>query len=158
MSDKKVIVNVRAVKPNDVDTFINLYIQSYKGLEEYAYTTKRDIRDYFKWLLKRDPDGFLIVELNEPVAFMACDANWFSPFEMKFVGEIHEIFVHPNYRGQGIGSMLIKRAINYAKEREREIMGLWVGVRNTLAREFYKKRGFIETISFGKWMRMIRKI
>ncbi|MEM1990101.1 MAG: hypothetical protein QW782_05655 [Candidatus Bathyarchaeia archaeon] len=45
MSDKKVIVNVRAVKPNDVDTFINLYIQSYKGLEEYAYTTKRDIRD-----------------------------------------------------------------------------------------------------------------
>jgi ribosomal protein S18 acetylase RimI-like enzyme len=151
-------VNVRRVRPDDIESFVNLYILAYQGLEEYAYTKRKDIRDYFKWLLKRDPDGFLMIELDEPVAFIACDTNWFSCFEGKTVGEIHELFVKPSHRRRGLGKMLVEKAIDYARERERKIMGLWVGVRNFSAKEFYAKLGFIETISLGKWTRMIKNL
>lgn len=149
---------VRRVKIKDLQSFVKLYKLSYKGLEEYAYAKDGDIKDYFKWLLKRDPEGFFVVELSSPVAFIACDTNWFSPFEGSVLGEVHEIFVHPEYRGRGIGSTLLDRAVEYARERGRKLMGLWVGVKNFSAKEFYKKRGFTETVSLGKWARMIKKI
>ncbi|MEM2321354.1 MAG: GNAT family N-acetyltransferase [Candidatus Bathyarchaeia archaeon] len=151
-------MHIRRVNLKDLQAFARLYKLSYKGLEEYAYIKDRDIKDYFRWLLKRDPEGFLIVELSDPVAFIACDTNWFSPLERKFLGEIHEIFVHPDYRGIGIGSVLLERAVNHSRSKGRELMGLWVGMKNLFAKEFYRKRGFIETISLGKWTRMIKKI
>ncbi len=151
-------MNIRNVKPEDVNTFIRLYTVSYKGLEEYAYTNKGDIKRYFYWLLSRDPNGFFIIELNEPIGFIACDANWFSRFEGKVLGEIHELFVHPKYRGRGIGGLLVNKAIQYAESKGRKIIGLWVGDKNFYAKKFYKKMGFIETIFAGKWIRMIKKI
>lgn len=158
IDDRNFIVNIRRVKPSDVNVFVQLYTASYKGLEEYAYIDEKDIRDYFRWLLKRDSEGFLVAELSEPVAFIACDTNWFSHFEGEILGEIHEIFVHPNYRGRRIGSLLVDRAVEYAKEKGRKTMGLWVGVNNFYAKEFYRKKGFIETVSIGKWTRMIERI
>lgn len=150
--------NIREVRLNDVDLFVELYIESYRGLEEYAYTDENDVRDYFRWLLSRDPSGFFIAELDRPVGFVACDANWFSSFEGTLLGEIHEIFVHPKYRGQGVGSILIDKAMNYAASKGRKIMGLWVGVKNFHAREFYKRRGFVEAAYVGKWIRMVRSL
>ena len=151
-------MKIRNVKANDINVFARLYCKAYKGLEEYAYTRKRDIKRYFKWLLSRDPNGFFIAELEEPVGFVACDTNWFSPFEKGPIGEIHELFVHPEYRGQGIGSTLVGKAIEYAKSRNRKMAGLWVGVENYGAKKFYRKLGFRETITIGKWTRMTKKI
>jgi ribosomal protein S18 acetylase RimI-like enzyme len=153
---KKVIVNIRKVVPTDIESFVKLYTLSYKGLEEYAYTQKKYIEGYFRWLLKRDSEGFLIVEANEPIAFIACDTNWFSFVEGKVVGEIHELFVHPDYRGRAIGKMLVEKAVDYARVRNRNIMGLWVGVKNFSAKEFYKRMGFVEKVSLSKWTRMIK--
>ena len=149
-------MNIRKVMPSDIGSFVKLYSLSYRGLEEYAYTQKKDIELYFRWLLKRDPEGFLIVESDEPIAFMACDTNWFSVIEGEDVGEIHELFVHPDYRGRGIGRTLVEKAVDYAEERNRRIMGLWVGVKNFSAKEFYRKMGFTERVSLGKWTRMIK--
>lgn len=128
------------------------------GLDEYAYTRERDIRDYFKWLFKRNSEGFFVAELNDPVAFIACDTNWFSYFECEILGEIHELFVDPRYRRMGIGSMLVDKAIEDARKKGRRMMGLWVGVKNLPAKSFYLKKGFMETITLGKWTRMIKMI
>ncbi|RLI22111.1 N-acetyltransferase, partial [Candidatus Bathyarchaeota archaeon] len=129
-------MKIRNVKANDINVFVRLYYKAYRGLEKYAYTKERDIKRYFKWLLSRDPNGFFIAELEEPVGFVACDTNWFSPFERSRVGEIHELFVHPNFRGKGVGRMLVKKAIEYAKSRKRKKAGLWVGVENYSAKQF----------------------
>jgi len=151
-------VKIRRVKTEDLQAFVRLYYEAYKGLEEYAYTRKKDIKRYFKWLLSRDPNGFFIAEEDKPIGFVACDTNWFSPFERSLVGEIHELFVHPNHRKQGIGSTLVNKAIEYAKSRNRKSAGLWVGIKNHGAKNFYKKLGFKETITLGKWTRMTKKI
>jgi len=150
---------IRVVRESDAIAFVESYLLSYKGLEEYAYKTRREVKNYFKWLLKRDPDGFMVAEERGRVlGFVACDTNWFSLFELKKVGEIHEIFVVPGFRMKGIGSKLLESAINYAIQKEREVMELWVGERNEVAKVFYKKKGFRTAGKVGKWVRMTKEL
>ncbi len=149
---------IRKVERDDIDSFVNVYEKSYEDLKEYAYRKRREIKNYFKWLYSRDKDGFLLVEDQEPIAFVACDANWYSFFERRKVGEVHELFVLPEYRNKGIGTKLLLVALDYAKNRGRRKAELWVGERNYRARRFYKKLGFEETGSWGKWIRMVRNL
>ncbi len=150
---------IRRVKRGDIDTFVEVYEKAYKGLEEYAYTKRRDIRNYFKWLYSRDKDGFMVAEVDgRAVGFVACDTNWISMLEGEKTGEIHELFVLPEYRNRGIGSTLLLKAIEYAKEKGRTYAELWVGRTNYRARRFYKKFGFAESGEWGKWIRMTKKL
>ena len=151
-------MEIRRVSINDLDAFMGLYKLSYKGLEEYAYTKNRDIKHYFKWLMRRDEEGFFVAEIGEPVGFIACDTNWISFFDDREVGEIHELFVHPEWRGKGIGKKLLEIGIDYAMTKGRNLIELWVGTTNDTAKKFYEKNGFIEKGSWGKWVRMVKKI
>ncbi|WP_456467630.1 N-acetyltransferase family protein [Archaeoglobus sp.] len=150
---------IRRVGKEDVESFVDVYTNSYRGLEEYAYTRKRDIKNYFKWLMSRDRDGFMIAEVDgKAVGFVACDTNWISVFERRRVGEIHELFVLPELQGKGIGSALLKKAIEYSKERGRNKAELWAGRTNYKARKFYQSHGFREAGEWGKWIRMVRSL
>lgn len=152
-------MNIRNMKADDVDKFVFLYVEAYKGLEQYAYRKESNIRRYFWWLFSRDPEGFFIMEAaKRPIGIVACDANWLSAFEGDLVGEIHEIFVHPDYGRSGVGRTLMEKAIEYAKSKGRKIAGLWVGADNMGAKEFYRKLGFCEKFTLGKWTRMIKEI
>lgn len=152
-------MEIRRVRESDLSAFVEGYILSYKGLEDYAYRTRREVKNYFKWLLKRDRDGFIVAkEKGRALGFVACDTNWFSLFELKKVGEIHEIFVIPEFRLKGIGSKLLNSALDYAVQRQRDIAELWVGEKNEVARIFYEKKGFKATEKVGKWVRMVRKL
>ena len=150
-------MEIRNVREDDRDSFVEIYKEAYRGLEEYAYTRTKDIKWYFRWLMNRDRDGFFVAEIEGvPVGFVACDSNWFSFFENEEVGEIHEIFVHPRWQGKGIGSALLLRALRYAKERGRRKVGLWVGIGNRRARRFYERFGFEERGVWGRWVRMVK--
>ena len=149
---------VRKVDREDINSFVEIYIESYEGFEEYAYTSRREIRNYFKWLYGRDRDGFLVVEIEEPIGFSACDSNWISPFERENVAELHELFIKKEFRGKGIASRLLRESEKYGVERGRRIMGLWVGRKNYPAIKFYVKNGFTETGELGKWIRMVKEL
>ncbi len=162
----------RKVSPGDLKDFVKVYRDSYKGLEEYAYTKTRQIKSYFRWMLSRDTNGFMVAEVAESdradeveiaeikdkkaVGFIMVDTNWFSPFEMRKVGEIHELVVLPEFRRKGIGSKLVSKGFDYMRSRNRKIAELWVGFRNYHAQKFYRKLGFEERNSFGKWIRMTK--
>jgi ribosomal protein S18 acetylase RimI-like enzyme len=143
----------------DLKSFIEIYRLAYRGLEEYAYTSPRDVENYFWWLLKRDRNGFFKAAVaGKIVGFLACDTNWISYIEGVEVGEIHELFIHPEFRGRGIGRKLVEKGIHYSQQRGRRICELWVGDRNDLAREFYRRLGFKEADKWGKWIRMLKRI
>ncbi len=150
---------IRNVTKDDLDDFLELYYKAYRGFDKYYYKKRKWARWYFKWLMKRDEDGFFVCEVNgRPVGFIACDCNWISNIEKREVAEIHEIFVDPDFRGKGIGTALINKAIEYAKKNGRNIVELWVGVENKNAIEFYKKLGFEEKEIVKDWLRMVKRI
>ncbi len=151
---------IRKAKADDIGSFVRIYQEAYRGLEEYAYRTRKEIRRYFKWLRKRNPDGIFVAVVEEPVGFIACDTNWYSPFGecQKKVGEIHELFVYPEWQKKGIATALLSRALAYAKEKGRNTAGLWVGEKNYRARKFYEENGFREEGKLGRWIRMVKKL
>jgi len=149
-------VKIRNATKNDQEHFVEIYRKAYKGLEDYSYTTTREIKNYFTWLMKRDANGVFVAEVDEPVGFICCDANWYSSFEGRIVGEIHEIFVHPKCKG--IGKALLVKGIEYLRSKGRDVIGLWVGDNNHKARRFYEKFGFKESGRWGHWIRMVLKV
>jgi ribosomal protein S18 acetylase RimI-like enzyme len=92
--------------------------------------------------MNRDGDGFFVAEVNgKLIGFIACDTNWISFFEVRRVCEIHEIVVQSKWQGKGIGKTLLSKALEYAKNRGRCLVELWVGIRNYRAIKFYEKNG-----------------
>ncbi|HEC76849.1 MAG TPA: GNAT family N-acetyltransferase [Thermoplasmatales archaeon] len=149
---------IRKAKIDDLKAFVEVYKSAYQKMQEYAYTKEKDIKHYFKWLLKRDANGFFVAEVEEkPVGFIACDAYWHNFFD-ESMGEIHEIVVEKGYTGKGIGKKLIEVAEEYLKGRGYKKIGLWVGEKNHEAKKFYEKLGYKEGEKFGKWIRMIKSI
>ena len=142
-----------------IDEVAKLYLKSYKNLEEYSYTHEEDVKVYINWLLRRDVAGLFVVKDGDKiVGFMAVDGNWYSKKYNKVVGAIHEIFVDPDYFGKGAGSMLMEKAIEYFKQRNLDLIELWVGDKNEKAMKFYEEFGFRKDGQYNFWVRMVKDI
>lgn len=103
--------------------------------------------DDFEYYKSQLPSFFPMVDL-----YLYKDENQDAP--LGFMGakdcKLEMLFVSDSYRGQGVGSALLKFAIE-----KLQITQVDVNAQNTEALEFYKKFGFIEyarseTDSFGK--------
>lgn len=77
------------------------------------------------------------------VAIAVCFIN-FSTFKVKSYLNIHDFFVHPDYRGQGLGNKLMQELIAISKERNYCKITLEVREDNSSAQSIYKKNGFDE--------------
>lgn len=64
-------------------------------------------------------------------------------------GHISNIAVHPNYRRQGIGGILLTHLIEYSKQKGVKLITLDVREKNLPAQQLYKKYGF-EVIGIRK--------
>jgi len=146
-------------KPQDLssikDELIEVYISAYKGMEEYAYTKRSDIKRYIKWLYNADKDGIFVAKIGHKiVGFIFFCHKWWDRIYGE-IGEIHELAIASEYKGQGIGKALMQKAMS-SLGRYNNIFGLWVGEKNEVAKRFYKKFGFEEKGKVGKWIRMIK--
>ena len=152
-------MRIRRAENGDIKDLVEVYLQGYKGLEEYSYTHPEDVQAYLNWLFRRDVAGIWVAEEDgKIVGFVASDGNWFSKREGKVVGAIHELVILPEYRNKGIGKALVQKAIEYFKSRGLDTAELWVGDKNTQALEFYKSLGFEERDRFNYWIRMTKPL
>ncbi|ACX52763.1 GCN5-related N-acetyltransferase [Ammonifex degensii KC4] len=134
---------------------VNLYLSAYAPFPEYAYTHPREVKGYLRWLFQHSQGGFLVALVEGiPAGFISTDPEWEDHWLGERVGEIHEIVVDPAHQQKGIGSLLLQRGIQFLKERGCRTVGLWVGVGNTKAQNFYRKHGFTPGPTAGKWLRM----
>lgn len=60
-------------------------------------------------------------------------------------GHILDVAVHSNYRGKGIGRMLVERVLHDCSERGAEFVSLEVRQSNESAIGLYRQLGFLET-------------
>ena len=155
MKREKVNFLIERAREEDLEELTKIYLEGYKGLEEYSYTHPEDVKAYMSWLWRRDPEGILVAKAEgNPIGFVAGDANWFSKRERKKVGAVHEVVVLPEYRGAGVGRALMERVLDYFKSKGLDTAELWVGDENHRAIEFYRKLGFEERDRYNYWIRM----
>lgn len=148
---------IKNVDPRPIKwELLEIYKRAYQGGEEYAYRTDREILDYFTWLRRRAPEGFLVAFLEErPIGFVAVDDRWID-YTGERIGEIHEWAVDPSFQGRGIGKRLFLAGLDLLRAKGHQKFGLWVGEKSTKALAFYRKLGFQEEGRWGIWVRMIK--
>lgn len=61
-----------------------------------------------------------------------------------FCLEVEELFVYPKYQGQGVATLLMDAAHNWAKENDVRLIKLLSGNELERAHSFYRKYGFTQ--------------
>ncbi|MFO7967147.1 MAG: GNAT family N-acetyltransferase [Archaeoglobaceae archaeon] len=148
-------MKIRRATEQDQESFLQVYNMAYTDIQKYSYPDDNYVRKYFRWLMDRDPNGVLVAEEQEPLGFIAVDANSYQKEE---VGHIHELIVRTDVKGKGVGSALLKEGLDYIENSNKKAVDLWVGATNYMAIEFYKKAGFTPGVVRGMWMRMSKNI
>lgn len=96
-------------------------------------------RGIFMLFLENNPETFLVAEyegviIGYVMAYLKPDLE----------GHVMSIAVHPNYRGNGIGSTLLSEVINRLFNRGAKYVGLEVRVSNERAIRLYERFGFVK--------------
>jgi len=73
----------------------------------------------------------------------ALEPAWFDPGVERWA-ELDELHVHPDYQGRGIGTRLVRAAVQKAREAGFAVMYLITEDSNVPARRVYEKNGFRE--------------
>ena len=85
---------------------------------------------------------------NAHYVCVECDnkiAGYIGVWNICGEGNITNIAVHPDFRNKGLGTLLIKEMIKYAKDEKFLFLTLEVSEKNIQAYNLYKKCGFYET-------------
>ncbi len=89
----------------------------------------------------------------EPVGYVLLMLNAVDDFTGERQAYILDIAVRPERRGQGIGTKLMEKAHDHAREKGLRYIGLTVAAGNENAIRLYRELGYIE-----EWKRMSRKL
>jgi GNAT superfamily N-acetyltransferase len=93
------------------------------------HTPAEDLDFFIRVVARQEATTWLAVSslAGEPMGFIT-----FCP------GAVEHLYVHPAHQGQGLGTALLRLAM-----RENTELKLWAFQRNSNARRFYEKHGFI---------------
>lgn len=80
----------------------------------------------------------------------------FSTFQASPLLNIHDLIVHPDYRGHGLGRQLLREAEGQALDRGCSQMTLEVRSDNTAAQRLYQSEGFTDCLPrMGFWKKQL---
>ena len=139
-----------------LERLIGIYMRGYEGMREYGGEGVSYAKRYLRWCWNKAKDGFFVAKVGDEIAgFIVCDSDWYSKYEERVVGAVHEFVVDKRFQGHGIGRKLMERCLEYLKDKD--VIELWVGEKNEGAMRFYEGYGFRRVGQSGIWVRMVRK-
>lgn len=143
---------------NILEELVGIYMRGYKDMPEYGGEGRRYARRYLNWCWKKAKDGFFVAKIGDKiVGFIVCDRDWYSKYEDKTVGAVHEFVIDKKYQGRSIGKKLMEKCLEHLGRYNTKIE-LWVGEKNISAMKFYEHYGFKIAGQSGIWVRMVKDI
>lgn len=118
--------------PSDYDQTVTFW----HGIEKGMNVGRSDTPEEIQKKLERDPDLFLLAEINHEIIGTVIGA-----FDGRR-GMIYHLAVHRNYRGQGIGAMLLGEVEKRLQAKGCLKCLMHVLDDNTEAIQFYKNKGW----------------
>ena len=140
-------IELRRATPKDFDMALNLYLVTMKPLTAELMT----------WDENKQSTGFAEqwkVEDVQIIVLKGWNVGWVQTAEMASEIFLQQLFVSPEYQGQGIGSKVLQ-ALGKHWERTGKPVVLNV-LKNNPARRFYEKHGFTVVGEVGVKLQMRR--
>ncbi|MHB8567415.1 MAG: GNAT family N-acetyltransferase [Nitrososphaerales archaeon] len=133
-------VRIRTAMQGDLDAIDKIENASFGSYDEPFP------RSIFQGFLETNPEGFRVAELDLNIVGYC----YTSPLERQLLGRkfratIYSLAVDPHQRHLGIGSSLLKDAIERLRGRSKIVVELQVAVANRDAQNLYRKFGFVES-------------
>ncbi|MBU5427739.1 ribosomal protein S18-alanine N-acetyltransferase [Tissierella pigra] len=122
---------IRNMRESDLDDVMEI--------EKDAFTTPWTREAFLMEITKNQLAKYIVAEIDETI--VGYGGIWLIIDE----GHITNIAVKSNYRGLGVGNALVEGLIFLCTKLDINGMTLEVRVSNTVAKNLYKKYGFVES-------------
>lgn len=123
-------MHIRKMTVDDIDSVVEVELRSFPTpWERHAFEYEME---------QNDAAYYLVCEIDGEV-IAHCGA-WFVMDQ----GTITNIAVMPDYRGRGIGKLLLQEMLDYCDNEEIGNISLEVRVSNEVAIRLYEKMGFVK--------------
>ncbi len=134
-------VTIRPVRPEDAATIANLVYELavYEKLERFAQATPDDFRRHL--FGPRPVAEAMVAEIDGAAVGFALWFTTFSTFRGRPGLYLEDVYVRPQFRGQGIGKALLANVARLARERGCARLEWSVLNWNTPAIGFYRSLG-----------------
>ncbi|MFZ9043268.1 MAG: GNAT family N-acetyltransferase [Candidatus Nanopelagicaceae bacterium] len=134
-------MKIRPAKREEVGEVLQLIqdLATYEKAPEQVEASKEDL---LNTIFVKDPRVFCdLVEVDGQVAGMAIWFLNYSTWQAKHGIYLEDLFIKPEYRGQGYGKALLKHLAKICDEKGYGRLQWWVLDWNSPAIEFYKSFG-----------------
>ena len=118
-------------------------LQSHLNAEKYPAESKHG---YSVDKLLREGVAFFVTRNDE----IAAGCGGIKLFGTEY-GEVKRMFVRPQFRGLGLGKLMLDRLARYAQERNANVLRLETGIYQTDAIRLYERYGFERRAPFGEY-------
>lgn len=139
-------MDIRHMEPRDADEVSRLYVKSWQaGYKELLPQYYLDLLSPDRWKDKFAglPGSFVLTE-GGIIAGHSC-ARPAEDERMPGWGEVHTLYVLPEFWGKGFGTALLDNLVKWLEKQGFERIYLWALDTNTRARRLYEKYGFTAT-------------
>ena len=136
-------MEIRKISQKDLDTLMDLYVQL-SPINEGLPAQKRD--EIWEQIQNDDKISYLGAYENDQLiatCFLTIIPNFSN--QGRPIGFIENVVTDEKWRGKGVGSQLLKKAIELAKEQNCYKVFLESGITRTGAHDFYRSLGFDDT-------------
>ena len=136
-------MEIRKISQKDLDTLMDLYVQL-SPINEGLPAQKRD--EIWEQIQNDDKITYLGAYENDQLiatCFLTIIPNFSN--QGRPIGFIENVVTDEKWRGKGVGSQLLKKTIELAKEQNCYKVFLESGITRTGAHDFYRSLGFDDT-------------
>lgn len=121
------VIKVRRSRHDEADILADIWCRSVDATHDFlALSYRAKLEELVRAFLPEAPLWVAVTEKDLPVAFMLLTAQ-----------HMDALFVDPDFRGKGVGRLLVEHALTLAPELTTN-----VNEQNHQASGFYKKMGF----------------
>lgn len=146
-------LTVREANDGDASRIASIHVRSkrsaYRAFMPAAYVDSLDQDDHrlHRWqpyFAARDPENraWIAFVHGIPAGFVALERVTRAETAPEGYVHLHHLHAAPEFRGRGVGRVLLETAVGDAKERDAAGLALWTHEPNALARSFYERAGW----------------
>lgn len=147
-------LTIREATKDDIPDIARIHVEgwqgAYQGLIDQEYINSQNLEkrtaDWEEWFQDETVTRLLAIQQNQPVGFIAFGPLRTAPpgtskIRPTYSSEIYGLYLLPDMYRQGIGTSLIKSAVEKLQQQKHQSTCLWVLKDNKRACAFYEAMG-----------------